>query len=269
GAARALQLLGWGVELPIGRALGETLEARREPGGLVLAGANVTLRLEPDGPGRPWRPAEGRFEPHAPAWPGGPPICGDDAWLHGFFPASGRARGITLLRVGGPEGRDALEELADELAAGRARLARKWPAWAPRADLAFELVALREDTDDEPPWQSSRAFPGLLATTMRDPEATARALAREAARRLAYDALDGLSLVEESPREAFLAWSGQGLSLSERVADVLANALALEVLADPGQPPAAVAEALRGAPGLTAAGAALLEALARPAAGCR
>lgn len=268
GAARSLQLLGWGVELRVGRALGEVLEARREPHALALTGPNTALRLEPDGPGRPWRPAEGRFEALAPAWPGGPPICGDDVWLHGFFPVSARARGLTLLRVGGPEGRDALAELADVLSAGHAWLTRKLPAWAPRVAHAFELVALREDTADEPPWQSNRGFPGLLATTMRDPEATAHSLAREAARRLAHDALDGLSLIEETPWETFLAWGGRGASLSERVADLLASTLVLDVVpggAEKGPSArselATAAEEIGATAGLTEAGAALIDGL--------
>ncbi|HSK01182.1 MAG TPA: cupin domain-containing protein, partial [Kofleriaceae bacterium] len=35
-----------------------------------------------------------RPEASVPAWPGGPPILGDDDWIHGCFPAPARARGL-------------------------------------------------------------------------------------------------------------------------------------------------------------------------------
>jgi hypothetical protein len=223
-------------------------------------------------------PAKRRLEALAPAWPGGPPILGDDDWIHGFFPAPERARGLALRRGAGVEERAAL---AAALTAGRAWLADRWPAWAAPVDRAFELVVLAEDAADEmvavtlPPPRTTRAFPGLLAAAPRAPEATARMLVAEAARRLAHDALDGLSLVEDTPRESFAAWAGRGASLSERVADLLVHALVLEVLpgapgapgapAAPGGPGpgAAAAAALRAEPGLTAAGAALIDGIAR------
>jgi hypothetical protein len=196
-----------------------------------------------------------------PAWPGGPPVGDEDDWIHGFFPARERAGGIVLLRGVGPEA------LVHALSAGRAWLASRWPAWEPWVDGAFDVVVLREATADEPRWESARGFPGLLATTPREPEATARGLLREAARRFAHDVLDGLSLVEETPREAFLAWTGRGASVSERLADLLVHALCLDVLpgsgSEIGTSTAATISALRTEPGLTEAGAALLDAIAQ------
>ncbi|HSK02542.1 MAG TPA: hypothetical protein VK932_14920, partial [Kofleriaceae bacterium] len=162
-------------------------------------------------------------------------------------------------RGAGPEERAAL---AAALTAGRAWLADRWPAWDAPVARAFELVVLAEDEAGAPP-RTTRAFPGLLAAAPRDPEATARMLVIETARRLAHDALDGLSLVEDTPRESFAAWAGRGASLAERIADLLVQALVLDVLPGAPGPGAAAAEALRAEPGLTPAGAALIDGIAR------